>query len=203
MSLGSNCKSLMITAAIEDAGKSAMALGLAMSAARLHKKVLLIDANLRFPSLHKQLELPNEQGLSTLLSTEVTSPSQISIPSSGSSYIDILTAGPIPTDPAHLLSSPRMTQLMAEFQENYDLVIVDGSPVLGLVDAILTASCCHSVVMTASMGKVSRTQLVQATGMLSRLNLIGVVANGTSNVNYSYVPYTQRHPLALQPAVEK
>ncbi|CDN14832.1 Tyrosine-protein kinase Wzc [Richelia intracellularis] len=203
ISLGSNSKSLMITAAIEDPGKSAMALGLAMSAARLHKKVLLIDANLRFPSLHKQLELPNEQGLSTLLSTEVTSPSQISIPSSGSSYIDILTAGPIPTDPAHLLSSPRMKQLMAEFQENYDLVIVDGSPVLGLVDAILTASCCQSVVMIASMGKVSRTQLVQATGMLSRLNLIGVVANGTSNVNYSYVPYTQRHPLALQPAVEK
>ncbi|NRB08430.1 MAG: polysaccharide biosynthesis tyrosine autokinase [Richelia sp.] len=203
ISLGSNSKSLMITAAIEDPGKSAMALGLAMSAARLHKKVLLIDANLRFPSLHKQLELPNEQGLSTLLSTEVKSPSQISIPSSGSSYIDILTAGPIPTDPAHLLSSPRMKQLMAEFQENYDLVIVDGSPVLGLVDAILTASCCQSVVMIASMGKVSRTQLVQATGMLSRLNLIGVVANGTSNVNYSYVPYTQRHPLALQPAVEK
>jgi capsular exopolysaccharide synthesis family protein len=203
MSLGSNCKSLMITAAIEDQGKSSMALGLAMSAARLHKKVLLIDANLRSPSLHKQLELPNEQGLSTLLTTEVISPSQISIPSSGSSYIDILTAGPIPVDPAHLLSSPRMAQLIAEFEENYDLVIVDGSPVLGLVDALLTASCCQGVIMIASMGKVSRTQLSQAAAMLNRLNLIGVVANGTSNFKYSYVPYTQRHQLALQAAVEK
>ena len=104
MSLSSKSKSLMITAAIEDRGKSTMALGLAMSAARLHKRVLLIDANLRFPSLHKQLELPNEKGLSTLLTAEVTSPIQISIPSSSSSYIDIVTAGPIPTDPAHLLS---------------------------------------------------------------------------------------------------
>ncbi len=203
MSLGSNLKSLMITAAIEDRGKSTMALGLAMSAARLHKKVLLIDADLRTPNLHKQLELPNEQGLSTLLTTEVTSPNQISIPSSGSSYIDILTAGPIPADPAHLLSSPRMVQLMAEFEETYDLVIVDASPVLGLVDALLTASCCQSIVMIASMGKVSQTQLSQATAMLNRLNLIGIVANGTSNSHYSYVPYAQRNQLALQPAVEK
>ncbi len=203
MSLGSKFKSLMITAAIEDRGKSAMALGLAMSAARLHKKVLLIDADLRTPSLHKQLELPNEQGLSTLLTTEVASPNQISIPSSGSSYIDILTAGPIPADPAHLLSSPRMVELMAEFEETYDLVIVDASPVLGLVDALLTASCCGSIVMIASMGKVSQTQLSQATAMLNRLNLIGVVANGTSNSHYSYVPYGQRNQLALQPAIEK
>lgn len=203
MSLGSQFKSLMITAAIEDRGKSAMALGLAMSAARLHKKVLLIDADLRTPNLHKQLELPNEQGLSTLLTTEVTSPNQISIPSSGSSYIDILTSGPVPADPAHLLSSPRMVQLMAEFEETYDLVIVDASPVLGLVDALLTASCCQSIVMIASMGKVSQTQLSQATAMLNRLNLIGVVANGASNSNYSYVPYAQRNQLALQPAIEK
>lgn len=203
MSLSSNSKSLMITAAIEDRGKSTMALGLAMSAARLHKKVLLIDANLRFPCLHKQLELPNEKGLSTLLTAEVTSPSQISIPSSSSSYIDILTAGPIPTDPAHLLSSPRMLQLMAEFKENYDLVIVDSSPVLGLVDAILTASFCESVVMIASIGKVSRTQLTQAAGMLSRLNLIGVVANRNSGLDYNYVPYIEHQPLALQSVVEK
>ncbi|MDJ0618759.1 MAG: polysaccharide biosynthesis tyrosine autokinase [Calothrix sp. MO_192.B10] len=203
MSLDSKFKSLMITAAIEDRGKSTMALGLAMSAARLHKKVLLIDANLRAPNLHKQLELPNEQGLSTLLTTEVTSANQISVPSSGSSYIDILTAGPIPTDPAHLLSSPRMVQLMAEFEETYDLVIVDASPVLGLVDALLTASCCQSVVMIASMGKVSRTQLAQATEILNRLNLIGVVANEASNSNYSYVPYNQRNQLKLQPVIEE
>jgi len=203
MSLSSKSKSLMITAAIEDRGKSTMALGLAMSAARLHKRVLLIDANLRFPSLHKQLELPNEKGLSTLLTAEVTSPIQISIPSSSSSYIDIVTAGPIPTDPAHLLSSPRMLQLMAEFKENYDLVIVDSSPVLGRVDAILTASFCESVVMVASIGKVSRTQLTQAAGMLSRLNLIGVVANRNSGLDYNYVPYIQHQPLALQSVVEK
>jgi capsular exopolysaccharide synthesis family protein len=199
----SDLRSLMVTSALPDDGKSALALGLAMSAARLHKKVLLIDANLRDPNLHKQLNLPNEQGLSSLLESEVNLPNQISVPYSGSSYIDILTAGPTPTDPAHLLSSPRMIQLIAAFEENYDLVIIDAPSVLGLVDAMLTASSCRSVVMMASIGKVTRTQLNQATGMLSRLNLIGVVANGVSPSDSTYVPYVKAKQLVLQPAMEE
>ncbi|MDJ0732500.1 MAG: polysaccharide biosynthesis tyrosine autokinase [Nostocaceae cyanobacterium] len=203
MSEVSSLKSLMVTSAIPDEGKSSMAFGLAMSAARLHKKVLLIDANLREPSLHLQVNIPNEHGLSSLLTTDVSLPNQIGIQSPQSSYIDILTAGPIPADPANLLSSPRMAQLMATFEENYDLVILDAPPVLGLVDAMLTASSCRSVVMVASIGRVTRTQLAQATAMLSRLNLIGVVANGVSNSTYSYVPYAKQNRLALQPAMEK
>ncbi|MBH8571943.1 polysaccharide biosynthesis tyrosine autokinase [Nostocaceae cyanobacterium CENA369] len=196
-------KSLMITSALADESKSALALGLAMSAARLHKRVLLIDANLRDPSLHEQLNLPNEQGLSTLLASDITLPNQISIQSSGSAYIDILTAGPRPADPANLLSSPRMTQLMAAFEENYDLVLIDASPVLGLVDAMLTASSCRSVVLAASIGRVTRTQVVQATSMLSKLNLIGVVANGVSKSGSTYVQYPKQYRFALPQAVEK
>jgi len=199
----SNLKSLMITSALPDEAKSGMALGLAMSAARLHKRVLLIDANLRAPSLHEQLNLPNEQGLSTLLASEVTLPNQIGIQSLGSAYIDILTAGPRPADPAHLLSSPRMMQLMRTFEENYDLVLIDAPPVLGLVDAMLTASSCQSVVLVASMGIVTRNQLAQATAMLSKLNLIGVVANGVSSSDSSFVPYPKEYRLALKQAVEK
>ncbi|MEH1822697.1 MAG: polysaccharide biosynthesis tyrosine autokinase [Nostoc sp.] len=198
-----NLKSLMITSALADEGKSALALGLAMSAARLHKRVLLIDANLRDPSLHEQLNLPNEQGLSTLLASDTTLPNQISLQYSGSAYIDILTAGPKPADPANLLSSPRMMQLMAAFEENYDLVLIDAPPVLGLVDAMLTASSCRSVVMVASIGIVTRSQLTQATAMLSKLNLIGVVANGVSNSSINYVPNIKQQQLALRQAVEK
>jgi capsular exopolysaccharide synthesis family protein len=196
-------KSLMITSALPDEGKSALALGLAMSAARLHKKVLLIDANLRDPSVHKHLNLPNEQGLSTLLTSDVALPNQITLQSSGSSYIDILTAGPVPEDPANLLSSPRMEELMMAFEENYDLVILDGSAVLGLVDALLTASTCRGVIMVASIGGVTRTQLAQATAMLGKLNLLGVVANGVSKTGYSYVPNVKQQQLALKGAVEE
>ncbi len=199
----STLKSLMITSALPDESKSSLALGLAMSAGRLHKRVLLIDANLRNPSLHKQLNLPNEQGLSTLLASDTTLPNQFSVQSSGSSYIDILTAGPQPADPANLLSSPRMQELISKFEDNYDLVLIDAPPVLGLVDAMLTGSYCRSVVLVASIGRVTRTQLAQTTAMLSKLNLIGVVANGVSNSNTTYVPYSKQQRFALQQAVEK
>ncbi|CEJ45424.1 GumC family protein [Umezakia ovalisporum] len=201
-----NLKSLMITSALPDDSKSALALGLAMSAARLHKRVLLIDANLRAPSLHEQLNLPNDQGLSTLLANDITLPNQIGVQTLGSAYIDILTAGPTPIDPANLLSSPRMKQLMKVFEDNYDLVLIDASPVIGLVDAMLTASSCRSVVLAASMSKITRSQLAQATAMLSKLNLIGVVANGVSNSGSTYVRYPQpseSSQLALEQAVEK
>lgn len=176
----SNIHSLMVTSALVGEGKSTLALGLAISAARLHQRVLLIDADLRNPSLHEKLNLPNEYGLSTLLASDAALPIESTIQSS-SSYIDILTSGPIPVDPVYLLSSPRMAELIAAFEHKYDLVLLDAPPVLGPVDAILTASFCRGVVLVARIGKVTRTELAQATTMLSKLNMIGVVANGVES----------------------
>lgn len=181
----STINSLMVTSALPGEGKSTLALGLAISAARLHQRVLLIDADLRNPILHKKLNLPNDYGLSTLLSSDTTLPVQSSIHSS-SSYIDILTSGPLPIDPASLLSSPRMGELMEGFEKTYDLVLLDASPVLGMVDAIITGSSCRGVVLVARIGKVTRSDLTEARSMLSKLNIIGAVANGVSNSTNSY-----------------
>jgi capsular exopolysaccharide synthesis family protein len=161
---------------------------LALSAARFHQRVLLIDADLRRPTLHQMLNLPNEQGLSTLLSNDATLPSHSSIQSSGAA-IDILPAGPTPADPVNLLSSQRMRELMAEFEKNYDLILLDASPVLGMVDAIIAASLCSGVVLVSRIGQVTKTELAQATAILSKLNVIGVVANGVKNTNYGYATY--------------
>jgi capsular exopolysaccharide synthesis family protein len=198
----STLKSLMLTSALGGEGKSTLALGLALSAARLHKRVLLIDADLRNPSLHKKLRLPNNEGLSTLLGSEVPLPREISIQSSGASYIDILTAGPTPADPANLLSSPRMGHLMSVFEQNYDLVIVDAPPVIGMVDAVLTASFCRGVVLVARMGSVTRSEVTEARAMLSKLNVIGVVANGALSSGGSYLSYTKKQQAALKQAAE-
>lgn len=180
-------RSLMVTSAIAGEGKSTLALGLAISAARLHQRVLLIDADLRNPTLHEKLNLPNDYGLSTLLSSDTVLPIKHSIPSS-SSYIDILTSGPIPADPVHLLSSPRMRELIAGFEDSYDLVLLDATPVLGMVDAIITASFCRGVVLVARIGKVNRNELTEATTMLKQLNIVGVVANGGGSPTNVYVP---------------
>ena len=186
----SSFRSLMLTSAVPGEGKTTMALGLALSAARLHQKVLLIDADLRRPNLHQMLNLPNDQGLSNLLNSDSTIPSHSAIQSSNA-YIDVLTAGPVSTDPAMLLSSQRMRELMAKFEKNYDLVLLDAPPVLGMVDAMIAASLCSGVVLVSRVGQVTKSELAQATAMLSKLNMIGVVANGVSNNSYRYASYTR------------
>ena len=180
-------KSLIITSALTGEGKSTLVLGLALSAARLHQRVLLIDADLRHPMLHRQFNLTNEQGLSTLLAGDSNILNTHSIPLSDSN-ISILTAGPTPTDPVKLLSSPRMGKLMAEFEQTYDLVLLDTPPVIGTVDTIQIASFCRGVVIVGCMERVTQSELTQATTILSKFNTIGVVANGASDYKKGDAP---------------
>jgi capsular exopolysaccharide synthesis family protein len=189
-------RSLVVTSALAGEGKSTFALGLAMSAARLHQRVLLIDADLRRPSLHKLLNLPNERGLSTLLAGESSIPIQSNVQSSALyDNISVLTSGPTPSDPVKLLSSRRMGELMSVFEKTYDLVLLDVPPVLGIVDSILTASFCDGVVLVGRIGQVTRTELTQATAMLNKLNVIGVIANGANRSTSSYAAYERSNTL--------
>ena len=200
-----NLKSLAVTSALTGEGRSMLSLGLALSAARVNQKVLLIDANLRHPTLHKHLNLPNEQGFSTLLSNDTALPcADHSCPmphvwlstffaddngvSNLGSNVDILTAGPIPSDSVKLLSSQRMEELMVAFEEHYDLVILDTSPILGTVDAMQAASFCSGVVMLGRLDEITESELNQAIAMLDKLNVIGLVANGGGEVKKTYLP---------------
>ncbi|KAM3112605.1 GumC family protein [Phormidesmis sp. 146-33] len=181
---GQPLNSLVVTSALAGEGKSTLIMGLAISAARLHQRVLLIDADLRRPSLHQILNLPNDQGLSTLLTSNAPLPQDIDTQQNSSlrGNIAVLTSGPIPSDPAKLLSSRRMREVVAKFEQSYDLVLLDVPPVLGMVDTILAASCCGGVILVGRMGRVTRDEVTQAIAALSSLNLVGVVANGSTQV---------------------
>lgn len=172
-------KSLMLTSALSGEGKSTLALGLAVSAARMHQRVLLIDANLRQPNLHKILGLTNDWGLSLLLVEETNSSVKEYIQPIHPS-IDVLTAGPTPEDTVKLLSSARMKELLEFFEQNYDVVLIDTSAILGTVDARIMASVCNGIVMVGRMDGVTRNEVIQATEILRNLNLIGIIANGTN-----------------------
>lgn len=201
-------KTLMVTSAGAGEGKSTLALGLAISAARLDQRVLVIDADLRHPSLHHMFNLNNHEGLSTLLTGDVTLAELQATPQwvymrwdeSESHFresailpsdlsIDVLTAGPLSADPVKLLSLERMKDILKAFQESYDLILIDSPPVLGLVDTISVGMGCDGVVMVGRMEKVTRSDLTQAIGVLDKLNLIGLVANGvqSSTPNYKYI----------------
>jgi len=180
-------KSLAITSALTGEGKSTLAIGLAMSAARLHQRVLLIDADLRRPSLHKQLDLFNSVGLSTLLSDRNISIGEAIQPLAANGNLDVLTAGSTPLDPAQLLSSQRMAELMAEFETDYDLVLLDTAPILGIVDTVIVASCCGGVVLVERIGRSHRKDLTQAVFVMNRFNVMGLILNGVKHSPYRYV----------------
>ncbi|MDM3855175.1 MAG: polysaccharide biosynthesis tyrosine autokinase [Aphanizomenon gracile PMC649.10] len=169
-------KSLMLTSALPGEGKTTLALGLGASAARMHQRVLIIDANLRSPSLHKTLGLTNDWGLSLLLVDDINTSFNTYIQPIHPA-IDVLTAGPIPEDALNLLSSERMQELMDLFTQNYDLVLIDAPSVLDTVDGRIVASLCNGIVMVGRIGKVTPHKLMEATEILSKLNLIGIVGN--------------------------
>ena len=173
-------KSLMLTSALPGEGKTTLALGLGASAARMHQRVLIIDANLRSPNLHKTLGLTNDWGLSLLLVDDINTSFHTYIQPIHPA-IDILTAGPIPEDAVNLLSSERMQELMNLFVQNYDLVLIDAPSVLDTVDGRIVASLCNGIVIVGRIGKVTPHKLMEATEILKKLNLIGIVGNEVYN----------------------
>lgn len=189
----SKVRSLAVTSALPGEGKSTLALFLALSAARQHKRVLLVDANLRNSVLHQWLKLPALQGLTTILRNKraVAQPHKISI---GDSSLDVITAGPQSADPVQLLSSRRLREYLAEAEEKYDLVIIDTPPILGLVDALEIASVSQSTVIVGRIHQITQDEIITAVGLLSRLNVIGLIANGDRKIQGTQAKYYRNTP---------
>jgi capsular exopolysaccharide synthesis family protein len=187
-------KSMAVTSAIAGEGKSTLILGLASSIARHQKRVLVIDADLRCPSLHQKLGLANDSGLSDLIKETTTSPN-IQEVAFGGANLYVLTSGSRVTDPVKLLSSPKFKQSIDELQTHYDLILVDTPPVLGMVDAIKVAACCGGTVMVTRLNQVKASELIEATNLLGNSRVLGVVANDSSEVAKQY----QKQPQYLLP----
>ncbi len=173
--------SLLVTSALGEEGKTTLSIGLALSAARAHQRVLLIDANFRNPCLHKYLGLVNVQGLSTQLHSDLNhwhkkTISPVTLSHSGAN-IDVLLAGSVPDDPMRLLSSSQMKQVLEKAEANYDLVIVDAPAVSGFADSLQLASMCNASIMVSRLDRITQADLNQATTMLNQVNAIGIVAN--------------------------
>lgn len=136
-------RSLMVTSSQPGEGKSLTSLSLAIAAGRAGKRVLLVDGDLRKPTLHSLLGLPNERGFSNLLTGEEIVPGMIlETEYRGVSFIP---SGPKPPSASELLAAPRTTEVIKKLVSQYDVLIVDGPPVIGLADAPLLGAilvCC-------------------------------------------------------------
>lgn len=186
----SGSKSLAITSAIPREGKSTLVLGLATTAARLYQRVLLIDGNLRNPTIHSQLNLSIDRGLSTYLIGEDSQPliHQVKI---YDCEIDVLTAGRMSPDPTRLLGSRALKSLIKSFEKKYDLILVDTAAIIGTVDALQVASSCQDTVLVTRLRKTSEEELSQALSLLYRSNLIGIIANGSQSSKKSSIHYAE------------
>ena len=184
LSSGEPIRSLTVSSSLIGDGKSTVAFYLARAAANMGKRVLLIDADMRNPQIHKLAGLDNSWGLSNAIASNagIEKIAQ-NINSFGS--LSIMTAGQVPPDPTKLLSSRKMEQLVANFHRAFDLIVYDVPASVGLADAHLVGSYTDGVILVAKLHKTDRPSLDQAMEslMTSNIPILGVVANGVSQ-NY-------------------
>ncbi len=181
-------KSIFISSASAGEGKSTIAVNLATTYAQAGANVLLIDADLRNPSIHKLLEIQNMQGLTNYLASDFVSNDDISHPCMIKN-LRVITSGPIPPDPVELLSGEKMAKLLESASQQYDHIIIDGPPVLGLADALILANLAEATIITVEAGQTSKTTLLDSLKRLERANanLIGTVISRVSRaVNPEY-----------------
>lgn len=166
-------KVVLITSALPGEGKSTTACNLAITASETGKRVLLIDADLRRPRATRYLGLPGGIGLTSVLvgSTSVT----VAIQPWGD-VLSVLGSGPIPPNPSELLGSGHMRRLLKQLREQYDLIVIDGPPVLPVADAAAMASACDGVVAVIRHGKTRRDQVAD---MITTLRTVDAKVLGT------------------------
>jgi polysaccharide biosynthesis transport protein len=149
-------KVLSVTSARPEEGKSTTAFALAQGFARAGMRVLLVDLDLRNPSQHKIIGADNRVGASNLLTGAVRL--QGAVQPTDWPNLFLIPSGPLPPSPAELLIGPRLVAFTKEATEHFDIVILDGPPVMGLADAPLIASVATGAVLTIEAGRTSRAQ---------------------------------------------
>jgi succinoglycan biosynthesis transport protein ExoP len=170
-------RSLLITSASPGEGKSTIAVRLAMAHADQHRKTLLIDGDLRRPSVHRKLGIPSGSGLSTVLLTDTPWKDGL-VQLDQYPDLDILTAGPVSRRSSELLEK-RLLPLLEEASLTYDLVILDGPPMLGFAEPLHMATAVDGVVVVGRAGQTSRKSVGSVLNVLGRLraNVLGLVLN--------------------------
>jgi capsular exopolysaccharide synthesis family protein len=191
-------KSLLITSSMPAEGKTTTAVNTAISLAQTGAKVLVIDADMRRPRLHSVFGKSNAEGLSTILSSNIDDNEILKIIQyDNDSKLNLLPSGPIPPNPAELVGSEQMANLLKKMQDHFTHVVVDSPPIASFTDGVLVASMVDGVILVVHSGKSSRQVVRRSCQLLQDINakVFGVVLNKVnlnSQDNYYYQSYYHR-----------
>ena len=166
-------RQLVVTSTAAQEGKSTTALALAINFAQAGQSVLLIDADLRNPSVHAMLDLDNTRGLSNYLSGDIPALGVVRITPIPNLYV--IPAGPLPPNPVELLSGPKMLGLLAELEHRFPAIILDSPPVLGLADALVLGNQVGAMMFVVAAGSTRKAHMRAA---LKRLRQASVTPIG-------------------------
>lgn len=184
-------KTIVFSSALPKEGKTTSVANLAVSFSQLSEKVLVIDSDLRRPRLHQIFKSRNSKGLSGYLTGKVSL--EEAIQKTSVDNVWILPSGLIPPYPAELLNSKKMREMLQELKSSFDFILLDTTPVLGVIDAVIVSSIVDSAVLVIKAGETGKKPFLNAIGELrmAKTKILGVVFNclKVSKGDYSYMDY--------------
>ncbi|GFN32774.1 CpsD/CapB family tyrosine-protein kinase [Paenibacillus xylaniclasticus] len=191
-SIDETMQAIVVTSSGPGEGKSTTISNLAIAFAQTERRIVLIDADMRKPTMHHTFRASNRVGLSSMLTRQ--NQLQEVIQETDVPNLYIITAGPIPPNPAEMLSSKRMTELLDLLRTQFDVILIDTPPLLAVTDAQLVASKSDGVILVMEYGSVKKEAAIKAKANLDTVNakILGVVMNnvkrrkGDSTYYYYY-----------------
>jgi capsular exopolysaccharide synthesis family protein len=170
-------RTIVVTSASSLEGKSTTSANLAVVFAQEGRKVIMVDGDMRKPTTHYTFQTENTSGLSSVLSRQTTA--EKAIRSTVVERLDLLTCGPIPPNPAELLSSKSMDELIHQLTNMYDMVIFDAPPVLSVADGQILANKCDGTILVINSGHTEKESALKAIEAIESSNsrIIGAVLN--------------------------
>lgn len=186
-------KTIIFTSSGPWEGKSTVAANIAAVFADQGKKVVLIDADMRKPTVYRTFNIQNVTGLSSLISTRDMKVEDV-VQYVEDADLDIISSGPVPPNPSELLNSKRMNEIIKELESTYDLVLFDMPPVVSVTDAQIMATKTDGVIFVIRKGIAHTEDVKQAKELLDMVhaNILGVVFNGAekkTDRSYYYYGY--------------
>ncbi len=176
-SLDKPLQTLLATSTAPDEGKSTTIANLAVTMAQAEQRVILVDCDLRRPTLHTLFELPNETGLTSMILAQEDA--EIPLQDTGVAGLSLLASGPLPPRPADVLGSRRMEAVIARLRTEADIVLFDTPPVVAVIDAAVLATKVDGVLLIFQASRTNRDRARQARQILEKVkaNIVGVVLN--------------------------